>query len=193
MVIFTSIVDRHVRGVLFVDCVRIIRAFKEIAWGQHLLEEDLIWLSQKIEDDLWYPMESYERMALAIMDKIAGGSFSLIRRWGRDSVAVLHEKHPHMIAEDDPRETLRRFDTLSETLFDFPAVELRFIRDGEAHLEIDYGMGARAEEIATHQTVGVIERLLELAGAEKVAVEPISRSWTGDGRTVIRAKWSPGW
>lgn len=185
--------SRHVRGLLFVEYVRIIRAFKEVPWAQHLLEEDMVWLSQKIEDDLWYPMGSYERMGLAIMDKVAGGSLSLIRRWGRETVAALHEKHPHMIVEGDPQETFRRFDNFREILFDFPAVLFRFIRDGEVLLEIDYGMSPRAEETASHQSMGFIERLLELAGAEKITVEQVSRSWAGDDKTAIRARWSPMW
>ena len=184
---------RHVRGILFVDYVRIIRAFKEVAWKNHLPDEDIVWLSQEIDRREWYPMESYERMGLAILDRIAGGSFALIRRWGRETARALHQANPRVVVEGDPRETLTRFDGLRGALFDFPAFALSSLREGEALFEIDYGMGPRAEEAGCQQSVGVIEQLLELAGAEKVIVEPISRSWAGADTTVIRAKWSPRW
>lgn len=138
-------------------------------------------------------MESYERMGLAIMDKIAGGSFALIRRWGRETVRALHQVHPDLIEEGDPTETFRRFDRIRETFFDFPAVESKFIREGQAVFEIQYGMSPRAEEAACHQSLGFFERLLELSGAEKIVVEPISRSWAGDDRTVVAARWRPKW
>ena len=138
-------------------------------------------------------MGSYERMGLAIMVTVAGGSLSLIRRWGRDTARTLQEKFPQLIAESDPAETLRRFDGLRETLFDFPAYHSNLVRDGEVHIHLDYGMGVRAEEAACEQSMGVIEQLLELSGAEKAGVELISRSWAGAEKTVIRARWRPSW
>lgn len=185
--------SRHVRGFLFVDYVRIIRAHKQIAWEEHLQEEDLPWLSQQIELHEWYPMDSYERMGLAILDNIAGGDMELIHRWGRETVDLLHESQPYLIADGDPSETFNRFDVLRQTLFDFPAVQSRFIRDGKVSILIDYKMSARAEEAACHQSLGFIERLLELAGAENIQVGLARRSWSGDGDTVMEVAWSPKW
>lgn len=138
-------------------------------------------------------MESYERMGLAILSAVAGGSFALIRRWGRETARTLHQAHPRLVAEGDPQETLRRLEGLREDLFDFPAIQTRMIRDGEVHLEIGYGMSPRAEEAACHQTMGFIEQLLESSRAEKIVVDPIRSSWTGDDETVVRARWLPRW
>lgn len=170
-----------------------IRAHKQIAWEEHLQEEDLPWLSQQIELHEWYPMDSYERMGLAILDNVAEGEMALIHRWGRETVDILYESQPYLIQAGDPRETFTRFDVLRQTLFDFPAVQSKFIRDGKVLLQIDYGMSPRAEEAACHQSLGFIERLLELAGAEKIAVGLTRRSWNGDDDTVMEVSWSPRW
>lgn len=170
-----------------------IRAYKNVVWHEHLAEEDLPWLAQRIELDQWYPMESYERMGLSIMDNIAGGDLDLIQRWGRATVDLLHQSQPDIFAEGDPRETFVRFDVLRRTLFDYPAVESRYLRDGKVILEVDYGMSSRAEEAACHQSMGFLERLLEVSGAEEIRVELMERAWRGDDRTVLCVRWRPLW
>ena len=45
---------RHVRGVLFLDYVRMLRSQKAVDWSTHLPPEDLTYLSTKIEPDAWY-------------------------------------------------------------------------------------------------------------------------------------------
>jgi hypothetical protein len=50
-------------------------------------------------------------------------------------------------------------------------------------------MGAIAEEVASHQTMGFFEKLLELAGATDVYARFVQRSWKGDPRTLIALAW----
>ena len=189
----SAAVSRHVRGFLFVDYVRIIRAHGEVAWSEHLPAGDLPWLERRIELQEWYPMATYERMGLAILDQVAEGDFDLIHRWGRDTVDLMQKVEPYLIAEGDPRETFSRFDVLRQMLFDFPAVESKGVRDGKAVLEINFGMSQRAEEAACHQSIGFLERLLELSGADEINVKPLSYSWEEGGVTVIEVRWRPTW
>jgi hypothetical protein len=186
-------VGRQVRGVLFADYVRMIRANKRVAWSEFLEEEDLPYLSIWIESHEWYPMETYERMGLAILANVAQGDLSLIRRWGRETLDLLCDQEPDLLALGDPRETFARFHVLRQSLFDFPAVEARVVRDGKALLEIDYGMSPLAEEAACHQSLGFLERLLELSGAEEIDVSLTACSWSGAERTVMKVCWRPMW
>ena len=52
---------RHVRGVLFLDYVRMLRSQKAVDWAQHMTPEDAAYLATKIEPDAWYPMTTFER------------------------------------------------------------------------------------------------------------------------------------
>ncbi|MGH9457614.1 MAG: hypothetical protein ACRD2J_08250 [Thermoanaerobaculia bacterium] len=182
---------RQVKGVLFADYVRMLRAAKHVAWDEHLPPQDLQWLGQRIDPHGWYPMETYERMGLAILDGIAGGDLESVRDWGRRTIDELQEGEPDLFSARDPRETFMRFQVLRQTLFNFPAAEVISIRDGRAVVEVRYGMSARAEEAATFQSLGFLERLLEVSGARDVAVELQSRSWDGNGSTRIAIAWTP--
>ncbi len=66
-----TIHDRRVRGVLFVDYVRMIRSNKQVDWGRYLSADDLRWLNARIDPDGWYPMESFERFGIAILHEVA--------------------------------------------------------------------------------------------------------------------------
>ncbi len=179
---------RQVKGVLFADYVRMVRAAKQVAWEDHLLPQDLPFLAQRIESDAWYPMETYERMGLAILDVIARGDLETVRKWGRRTIDELHATLPELFG-GDPRETFMRFQVMRQTLFNFPAAEVIAIRDGKATITVSYGMGARAEEAAAWQSVGFLERLMEVSGARDVDAQLESRAWDGAPVTRISVTW----
>ena len=62
-----SSAERRVKGTLFVDYVRMLRSRREMDWSKHLTAVDLGYLVQRIDPDGWYPMETFERMGLAIL------------------------------------------------------------------------------------------------------------------------------
>jgi hypothetical protein len=184
-------VARQVKGVLFADYVRMMRATKSVAWADHLAPQDMQWLTQRIEPFSWYPMETYERFGLAILDHIARGDFQAVRQWGRYTIDELQGLEPELFSARDPRETFMRFQILRQTLFDFPAAEVVAIRDGKVILDLCYGMSARAEEAAAWQSIGFLERLMELSGAENVDATFERMTWEGAPSTRIVVTWSP--
>lgn len=184
--------QRRVKGTLFVDYVRMLRGHKSVDWSAHLTAEDVSFLVQRIEPDTWYPMESFERMGLAILDRIAHGDLETVRAFGRTSIDWLCQQHPTLLARGDPRDTVMRFQVLRRGFFDYGALEISSVSDGEAKLHVGYGMGPRAEEAASWQTLGFFERLLEVAGARDVAAWFSKRSWAGDDGTVIQLRWTQG-
>ena len=180
---------KHVKGILFVDYVRMLRAHKGTPLEDYLQAGDLEYLNQRIDPAGWYPMDVYERMGLAILAKIARNDLELVRNWGRQSIDELALAQPELFASADARETFMRFQVLRQSLFDYPAARIIAIHDGEARLEISYGMSPKAEEAATHQSMGFLERLLEISKASNPEVRLRTRSWEGDDTTVILVRW----
>jgi len=181
--------ERRVKGTLFVDYVRMIRHHKEIDWSGHLQPEDFALVRQQIDPSAWYPMESFERMGLAILREIAKDRLDAVRAFGRASVVDLREFHQDLIVPGDPRESLMRVQVLRASFFDFQAVDLLYLSDGEARFRIDYGMSPQAEQAACHQALGVFEELVTVAGAKKCQASLVSRRWEGDPETVIELTW----
>jgi hypothetical protein len=182
---------RQVRGVLFLDYVRMLRAQKRADWTEHLAAEDLCYLQLQIDPAAWYPMATFERMGNAILTTITRGELFPVRLWGRYSAAQLRAANPMLLAPGDPPETLARFRVLRETFFDFNALEVPMLHDHEAHIVVHYYMGMPAEEAASYQTMGFFEALIELAGARDVHAEFQDRSWAGGERTLLAIRWKP--
>src|SRR5271170_1344594 len=129
-----------------------LRTRKDADWSRYLRPEDLSFLVQRVEPDTWYPMESFERMGLAILAEIAHGELETVRGFGRISIDWLCQQHPKLLAPGDPRDTIMRFQVLRQSFFDYGALEISSVSDVEATLNVDYGMGASAEEAASWQT-----------------------------------------
>ena len=180
----------QVKGTLFVDYVRMLRAKKGVDWARYLAPQDLPYLEQQISANDWYPMPAFERMGLAILAEIAQGDMGLVRHWGRIQIDWLTNVHPNLVEPGDPPESLMRFKVLRQSFFDYPALSIREVTDGEARVIIAYGMGARAEEAASWQTLGFFERLLELAGAEGVTIGFETTSWEGAPETLLAMHWT---
>ncbi|MDF2697552.1 MAG: hypothetical protein K0S65_5935 [Labilithrix sp.] len=182
---------RHVKGILFADYVRMIRGQKAIDWKQHLDAEDLGYLVARVEPNGWYPMATFERMGNAILTEIANGDVDAARMWGRVSVDQLRIATPSLVAENDPLDTLMRFQVLRSTFFDFEAVEIRTAAVDHAGIILHYHMGPMAEEAASFQTMGFFERLLVVAHAECIEARFAKRSWAGDSQTLLELHWQP--
>jgi hypothetical protein len=180
---------RRVKGVLFADYVRMIRALKTFDWRSRLGDGDYAYTEQTIDPDGWYPMEVFERLGDAILEVIAQGQLSLVRIWGRVRADTLRSKQPTLVAAGDPVETLQRFRVLRSSYFDFEAVTVTMLYPGKALVEIAYHMGMPAEEAASFETMGFFERLLEASGARDVRVRFMERAWAGAARTLLEVSW----
>jgi len=182
---------RCVRGVLFSDYVRMIRATKGVDWTAKLDPTDMALVLQHVAKERWYPMASFERLGEAILREIAKGDLNVVRVWGRFSADPLSEKNPELVAHDDPADTLMRFRVLRSTYFDFEALRIPTLTHDHAHIVIHYHMGPVAEEAACYQTRGFFERLVELAGGDGVDSRFVERAWKGDERTLLQLRWKP--
>jgi hypothetical protein len=176
---------RHVKGILFLDYVRMVKAHKGVEWDTFLDPGDIHYLSDRIDITGWYPMDTFERLGNAIL--------RLVQLWGRYSASQLHAAHPMLLAPGDPLESINRFQVLRQTFFDFDALSVPLIHPGAAQIVIRYHMGRIAEEAASYQAMGFFEGLLELAGAKDIDARFRQRAWDGDPQTRLDLSWSlPG-
>lgn len=180
---------RQVRGILFLDYVRMLKAQKPVDWATRLPPEDVRYLSEHIDPNAWYPMATFERMGNQILATVAGGQLVAVHHWGRLSASVLRTALPMLLAPDDPVESLRRFRVQRATYFDFEALEVPMLHEGEAQIVIHYYMGMPAEEAASVQTQGFFEGLLALAGAKDIRSTFREKSWAGAARTLLELRW----
>jgi hypothetical protein len=177
-----------VKGTLFVDYVKMLRAQKGTDWSKHLRPEDIDYLVQRVEPDAWYPMETFERMGLAILATLSP-DLETIRAWGRAQVDWLCRIHGDLIAHGDACDTLMRFRVLRASFFNYEALKISELTDGDATLFVSYGMTDRAEEAASWQTLGFFERLVEVAGGTSVKAWFAERAWASGERTRVRITW----
>jgi hypothetical protein len=179
----------RVKGVLFVDYVRMLRAHRDRSWNQYLAPEDAPYLELIVDPAGWYPMATFERLGLAILHTIAEGDLALVREWGRASVAHVAGTVEHVVVPEDPRESLMRFFVLRRSFFDFEALSMLEVSDRSATVQIQYGMSPLAEEAAAVQTSGFFEGLVELADGVGIQAYLTERSWHGHPRTVLSLSW----
>lgn len=180
---------RNVRGILFLDYVKMLRSAKSVDWSKHLPPDDVAYLSTKIDPDAWYPMATFERMGNQILRTVANNEMFPVQLWGRYSAAQLHRANPSLLAPKDPVETLNRFRVMRQTFFDFDSLTIQMLHDDEAQILIRYYMGMPAEEAACFQTMGFFEGLLELAGAKDIVATFKERSWANALRTLLEIHW----
>ena len=182
---------RQVKGILFLDYVRMLKAHKGVAWSAMLTPEDLPYLSQQIDVAAWYPMETFERLGIAILEHVEGATLDAVRMWGSFSANEFWAAHPDLVVPNEPIESLMRLKVMRGTLFDFPAFDIPMLVDGHAYASMNYHMAPRAEEAATYQTMGFCEAVLSLSGARDVRVEFLERAWLSDPRTLLDMQWRP--
>lgn len=179
----------RVKGVLFVDYVRMIKRKKDADWSAFLTPKDMGLLSQKIEPEEWYPFDTFERMGIAILHEIAAGDMQLVRTWGKLQVDPLVKIYDSLVEPGEPRESMMRYQVLRRSFFDFDSVEMKSLLGDFVRLEIDYFMSRTAEQAAAWQTLGFFERLIELSGAKNIKHKFIARAWEGDPTTILEIKW----
>lgn len=181
----------RVKGLLFVDYVRMIRGRKDVDWAARISADNLAYTQRPVDPAAWYPMPVFEALGNAILDVVGGGEVELARVWGQQSIEFLLATNPLLVEPGNPIETFNRFRVLRSTYFDFEALRLPVLLDDEALVIIDYHMGKQAEEAACYQTLGFCEGLLEKTGATGISASFQERSWAGNARTALLLRWTP--
>ncbi len=180
---------KKVRGILFLDYVRMIKKRSDIDWSKYLSAEDMVYLRRHIYENEWYPFDVYERMGIGIIKEIAGEDYETVRQWGRLASKSLVKSYKSLLSMNDPMESLMRFHILRGSYFDFDPIYIRNLSPFFAKFEINYGLSHIAEKAATYQALGYIEMFLKLSGAENVKYRFIKKCWEGAPYTILEVSW----
>jgi hypothetical protein len=168
-----------------------IRRRKNVDWEAILPPEDLLYVWQQIKPDDWYPMATFERLGVAILDHLEGATLDAVRLWGRFS-AQQFEGDSEIVVPGQPVESLMRLRVVRSTLFDFPAFDIPMLTEGHAYVAMTYHMSPRAEEAACCQTMGFCEGVVSLSGGGNVRAAFKERAWDGHPRTLFDLEWDHG-
>ena len=155
-----------------------------------LQERDLHLPKQwNVQAEGWYPVETFERIALAWLHLIAAGRPETFAKLGARTADSLISGNADLIVHGDIRETVMRALVLRQSLFDFTAFEVRGVSDTDVQLLLEHGLSPLAEHAAACQTAGFLTRLLEVCGVRDAEVTFTSRTWDGDPHTLLEASW----
>jgi len=177
---------------LFVDYVRMLRR-QLPSWREVLSPADAELVSGRVDVDAWYPMASFERLGVAILEHVVRGEHDSIRLWGRQQVQAILTYLPALKSDDDPRDSVMRFHTFLSSLFDFSTVSIDSADDQEAVLRVGFGMCPAAEEAATWQCVGFFEELVAASNGREATGRLLRRSWLlGEPETTFAVTWVMG-
>jgi CheY-like chemotaxis protein len=145
--------------------------------------------TERIEPFDWYPMETFERLGLAILDHIVGSERDAIRLWGRSRLEGVVQALPDLVVANDPAASIEQFHGFFRDSFDFETLRLVSVSPGRLQLQVDYAMSPRAEEAAAWQTAGFFETVITASGglAVRSTLEP--HDWASGGPATFVLTW----
>jgi len=182
--------EKHVKGTLFQEYAQMIRKNKNIDWSKRLKPEELELIKQIILPNMWYPMETYQRLGAAIFEELAKGSLDAARLWGRMSMERMADLYKvTLVVEHFPLRTLEKFRLISRRFFDFEGFHVTVLGDNKASIQIDRGFGDLAMPAYSFQMLGSFERLIELAGGKEVKAAFTAKAWEGAPHSIIELEW----
>ncbi len=120
-----------------------LRANKGFDYSGYLDASDVHHLNSRIDEHGWYPMESFERLGLAILGEIIRGDLEMTKVWGHTTVELLSARYPELVEHSDPTETIRRFKVLQNSFFNFYPLQIREQLETEVRVQIAFGHGDR--------------------------------------------------
>ena len=178
-----------VRGSVFVDYVRMIRARPDVEWASQLADADERLLERRISDHDWYPFDALERMGGAILGEVAQWDMDRVEAWGRVTLDNLDRRYGGFVTAGAPLASLRGFSEVCPELLNFPGIQVGDLVDGSGRLIIDIPADQHVQTAAYHLMVGLITRLLGRSGAGTVRHAHRYAAWAGDPLTVIDFSW----
>ncbi len=181
--------DRKVKGTIFSEYVRMIKANKHLEWDRYLGEDEWKLVNEMILPSNWYPVESYKRMGLAVFKLLAKDDINVAWTWGRLSLEGLTKVYKNLVVANDPFESMKKFAMIQRNLASFDLIRLEKVDQNTLHIELQVFFGEEADKAYAYQMGGMLERTAELSAPSKAEVNFIKKSWEGDNNTVFEMKW----
>ena len=181
--------EMKVKGILFLESVKMLKKQKDINFDEYLLPQDLPFLNQEIQPSEWYPFDTFERIGVALLKIEGEPDFETILALGQAYVNDVVRSFPSLLCPGDPRETIMRFQVLRNSFFNFNAFNIETFFSNYLKMRIQYEMCRLAEKATCYQSAGFFIQLLQFSGAKEVTYKFPSKSWEGDPTTILELYW----
>jgi hypothetical protein len=165
-----------------------------------LAAEDLVYLEEKLNVAVWYPIEAYDRFARVIQDFEGGGRPEHMRRRGELAAQRLMESglYAQLRKSDAMAEEVRRSDegllsehhgrlmtSLAGAIYDFGHWEFR-ARAVRGEYRIDVTEAAAFPEVGRHATEGFIHEFMRRVSPKRAPTVTSQRLAPDHVRFTIR-------
>lgn len=184
--------DRKCKGSLVLDMVKLIRAFRSEPWESYLKPEDWEIVNGMVIPTSWYPIESYQRIGLAVYQLVAKGNADVIVSFGRAAMDELF-KGPYrpFLDKNDPFAATQKFLELRKPIFNFSKMQM--LKTGDKSLSVrlselgnfDLGLDLFLLLSGAH-----FVRLIELNGGQNVQLHTRQEGDHRDPVLVFDLAWS---
>ena len=179
---------KRVKGSIFIDFVKTIKASKNPAYEKYLTAEDKQLLSQRLLPSAWYPFETFKHALEGIFEVLAKKNLDTVRGWGRVyGEAIISGFYTGIIRDGRPLESLQKYPTYLKNMLDFGSMEVKESGTNEALVTIRNFDPAFVPFF--YIMFGWLERSLEMCGAKDVKSELISATWQGAPETQVKFVW----
>jgi len=176
----------EVKGSVFLNVARLVRANKDVDWKKYLNDKDLEIIHGQILASSRYPLDTYERAEIAVFREIGKGQLENARQWGRFMMENMFKTVYHdLVRDQDPALALERFALIVRMLYRFndPKFEaLKYVKmpGDRARIIVKSDHPVREFEAHSHQSMGTIEKLVELSGGKDDKIEITECDWQND-------------
>ena len=175
----------RVKGSIFLNYVRIIRANKERDWGKYLTDADLKLVFSEIMAHRWHPLDAYERIGYAIFQELAQGKMEIAWQWGRFAGEDIGKRYYHYLTRaDDPLKCIEWTKLFVQQGYqfdqpDFQALKFETLGPNQVKILIQYDHPSKAFAPYVYQVAGTYERLVEINGGKEVKVDIVKKNIEG--------------
>jgi len=183
---------RRVKGSIMLDFVKVVHRARHLPWDRYLTAQDFELVESMILPSSWYPLETYQRIGLAVYELLGQGRPENARRWGQESMARLMEGvYQKALLKGDPLEAIKSFITLRKTLIDFGEFALNPIGPGQVEFIMFEVNEIPGLEPFSHMFVGNMEKLAAANGGREVTVEFSDQRRNDRPARVFQIRWRP--
>jgi len=180
---------RNVKGSLFVNYVKMIRAYPQLPWADHLKPEDLELINQLILPASWYPIEAMQRIGMAAFKLVAKENFAILRAYGRSLADQMHADNPGLVVKGRPLDTLHKYCAIQGRLYSFKSLDTVDISPQHMIVHIYSQPEDTWIPVYLEQISGTVERLVELSGGRQVQIKLLESVLQGAKQNTLDMTW----
>lgn len=164
--------DQSVKGIWFADYAKMVSKLKDLPWERYLTPEDLKLIQDRILPAQWYPVELYQRIAIAAFELVGQGKPEMAQLAGRnfmDQLAADEALKP-FLNSGNPERALQNFVSIHKrliTLGDATSTKI-----GDKHVRYNMTWNKRYQGLFpfVHNFAGFLVRLVEVNGGKQVKI-----------------------